>query len=80
MSGARFDERFLDDVRARTGLVDLISAEVQFKRKGCKHWGCCPFHSKKTPSFLVNEEKGFAHCFGCGWHGDAIDWIKERHS
>jgi DNA primase len=75
----RFDERFLDDVRARTGLVDLIGQEVQLKRKGREHWGCCPFHSEKTPSFSVNEEKGFAHCFGCGWHGDAIDWIKERH-
>jgi len=51
---------------------------VRLKRKGREHWGLCPFHSEKTPSFSVNEEKGFAHCFGCGWHGDAIDWIKER--
>lgn len=77
---ARFDKRFLDDVRARTGLVDLIGREVPLKRRGREHWGLCPFHSEKTPSFSVNEERGFAHCFGCGWHGDAIDWIRDRHA
>lgn len=78
MTSGRFDERFLDEVRARTGLIDLIGAEVALKRRGREHWGCCPFHSEKTPSFSVNEDKGFAHCFGCGWHGDAIDWVRER--
>lgn len=78
MTGARFDERFLDEVRARTGLVDLVGADVALKRRGREFWGCCPFHSEKTPSFSVNEDKGFAHCFGCGWHGDAIDWVRER--
>ena len=76
---ARFDQRFLDDVRARTGLVDLISREIPLKRRGRGHWGLCPFHAEKTPSFAVNEERGFVRCFGCGWHGDAIDWVRDRH-
>jgi len=78
MTKMQFDARFLDDVRARTSLVELIGGDVALKRKGREFWGCCPFHAEKTPSFSVSEEKGFAHCFGCSWHGDAIDWIKDR--
>lgn len=78
MTGKRFSDSFLDDVRARTGLVALIGQDVQLKRRGRDHWGLCPFHNERSPSFTVNEEKGFGHCFGCGWHGDAIDWIRAR--
>ncbi len=63
-------------VRAQAGLVDTISRRgVKLTRKGREHIGLCPFHKEKTPSFTVNEDKGFYHCFGCGVHGDVIDFV-----
>lgn len=67
--------QFLDELRARVGLVDVISRRVKLQRKGREHGGLCPFHNEKTPSFWVNEEKGFFHCFGCGAHGDVIGFV-----
>lgn len=67
--------QFLDELRARVGLVDIISRRVKLQRKGREHLGLCPFHNEKTPSFTVNEEKGFFHCFGCGAHGDMIGFL-----
>lgn len=58
-------------------LVDLISADVSLKRKGKDFVGLCPFHAEKTPSFTVSPDKEFYHCFGCGAHGDAIDWLRK---
>jgi DNA primase len=63
---------FLDELRARVGLAALIGRRVKLVRAGREMKGCCPFHNEKTPSFYVNEDKGFYHCFGCGAHGDAI--------
>jgi DNA primase len=63
-------------VRARAGLVDMISRRgVKLTPKGHEHIGLCPFHKEKTPSFTVNEDKGFYHCFGCGAHGDVITFV-----
>ncbi len=70
-----FSPRFLDELRARVGLADVISRRVKLTRKGREHLGLCPFHKEKTPSFTVNEEKGFYHCFGCQAHGSAIDFV-----
>jgi DNA primase len=67
--------QFLDELRARVGLVDTISRRVKLQRKGREHAGLCPFHNEKTPSFWVIEEKGFFHCFGCGAHGDVIGFV-----
>lgn len=78
-TATRFDDRFLEEVRARTRLVDLIGGQVALKPKNGEHVGLCPFHSERTPSFWVIEKKGFAHCFGCGWSGDAISWLRDRH-
>ncbi len=72
-----FSEQFLDELRARTGLADVISGRVKLAKKGREHLGLCPFHKEKTPSFTVNEEKGFYHCFGCGAHGSAFDFVME---
>ncbi|ASY44997.1 DNA primase [Sphingobium xenophagum] len=66
---------FLDEIRARTSLSALIGKAVKLEHKGKEHKGCCPFHSEKTPSFTVNDDKEFYHCFGCGAHGDAISWL-----
>jgi DNA primase len=69
---AVFPPSFLDELRGRVSLAALVSRRVKLIRKGREHHGLCPFHNEKTPSFTVNEDKGFFHCFGCGAHGDAI--------
>lgn len=71
---AKYDNSFTDELRQRLSLVDVISRRIQLTKKGQNYWGCCPFHNEKTPSFSVNEEKGFYHCFGCGEHGDIISF------
>ncbi|WP_199554729.1 DNA primase [Sandaracinobacteroides hominis] len=68
---------FLDDLRARIGLAAVVGRRVKLTRAGRELKGCCPFHNEKTPSFYVNEDKGFYHCFGCGAHGDAIRFVTE---
>lgn len=69
---------FLDELRARTQLSNLIGRSTKLIRAGREWKACCPFHNEKTPSFTVNDEKGFYHCFGCGAHGDAIRWLTEK--
>src|SRR5258705_8440028 len=66
---------FLDELRARTVLSAVIAPSVKLIRAGREWKACCPFHNEKTPSFTVNDDKGFYHCFGCGAHGDAIRWL-----
>src|SRR5215831_16663065 len=67
-----FPPGFLDELRARLSLSDIVGRKVALKRRsGAEHAGLCPFHNEKTPSFTVNDKKGFFHCFGCGAHGDA---------
>ncbi len=68
---------FLDELRARTTLSGLIGRSVKLTRAGREWKACCPFHKEKTPSFTINDEKGFYHCFGCGAHGDAIRFLTE---
>ncbi|MCZ6637811.1 MAG: DNA primase [Alphaproteobacteria bacterium] len=70
-----FSPRFLDEIRARIGLADRIARKVKLTKRGREYMGLCPFHNEKTPSFTVNEEKGFFHCFGCGAHGDVIGFV-----
>jgi DNA primase len=69
--------QFLDELRARTCLSALIGKSVRLKKAGNEWKACCPFHQENTPSFWVNDDKAFAHCFGCAWHGDAIKWLQE---
>ncbi|BCB41232.1 DNA primase [Vibrio alginolyticus] len=68
---------FIDDLLARLDIVDIIDARVKLKKKGKNYGACCPFHNEKTPSFSVSQEKQFYHCFGCGAHGNAIDFLME---
>jgi DNA primase len=70
-----FPPQFLDEIRDRIVLADLIGRRVKLKKRGREHEGLCPFHTEKTPSFTVSEDKGFYHCFGCGAHGDAIGFV-----
>ncbi|HEX6071928.1 MAG TPA: DNA primase [Sphingomicrobium sp.] len=69
---------FLDELRARTVLSAVISPTVKLVRAGREWKACCPFHNEKTPSFTVNDDKGFYHCFGCGAHGDAIRFLTDH--
>ena len=70
-----FPPQFLDEIRARVPLESAIGKRVRLVRRGRESVGLCPFHKEKTPSFTVNEDKGFFHCFGCGAHGDVIGFV-----
>ncbi|MFZ5779558.1 MAG: DNA primase [Pseudomonadota bacterium] len=71
-----FPPGFLDELRARLSLSDVVGRKVTLKRRsGSEYAGLCPFHNEKTPSFTVNDKKGFFHCFGCGEHGDAVGFV-----
>ena len=70
--------QWLDELRSRTLLSALIGKSVKVTRAGREWKACCPFHNEKTPSFTINDEKGFYHCFGCGAHGDAIRWMTDQ--
>ncbi|MEY8515090.1 DNA primase [Lactococcus taiwanensis] len=67
----------VNELKTSVNIADLISQYVALSRNGKNYLGLCPFHSEKTPSFNVNAEKGFYHCFGCGKSGDAIEFLKE---
>ena len=69
--------QFLDELRSRTLLSGVVGKAVKLQRAGREFKACCPFHQEKTPSFYVNDDKGFYHCFGCSAHGDAIRFVTE---
>ncbi len=73
-----FPEKFIDELVDRNDIVDVVSGYVRLsKRSGANQFGLCPFHSEKTPSFSVNQEKQIYHCFGCGKGGSVINFIME---
>ena len=67
--------QFLDDIRARVPLSGIVAKRIALTRRGHEHSGLCPFHNEKTPSFTVNDAKGFYHCFGCQEHGSVFDFV-----
>ncbi len=69
---------FLDELRTRVPLSPVVGRRVKLTRAGREWKGCCPFHNEKTPSFYVNDDKGFYHCFGCGAHGDVIRFLTDQ--
>ena len=74
----RIPQHFIDEVLARTDIVEVIEPRVTLKKKGSEYSACCPFHNEKTPSFTVSQTKQFYHCFGCGAHGTAIGFLMEH--
>jgi DNA primase len=72
---ARYGDNAIDEVRQRTDIVEIIGAHVRLRRTGRNFVGLCPFHNEKTPSFSVNAERGFYHCFGCGAGGTVFNFI-----
>lgn len=73
----RFGENFLEELKARVRPSDVVGRHVKLKRQGREFAGLSPFTNEKTPSFFVNDEKGFYHCFSSGKHGDAISFLME---
>ena len=71
-----FPQQFIDDLRLQANIVQVVQEYVPLKRAGTTFKGLCPFHSEKTPSFHVNPEKGFFHCFGCGVGGDVFKFLE----
>ena len=73
----RIPQHFIDELIARTDIIEVIGSRVPLKRAGREYKACCPFHDEKSPSFTVSPDKQFYHCFGCGAHGTALGFIME---
>src|SRR5438270_5079444 len=71
-----FPQQFIDDLRLQVNILQVIQEYVPLKKIGATWKGLCPFHSEKTPSFHVNPEKGFFHCFGCGVGGNVFKFLE----
>nr|CRI43081.1 DNA primase [Chlamydia pneumoniae] len=78
MRTAMYTEESLDNLRHSIDIVDVLSEHIHFKRSGATYKACCPFHTEKTPSFIVNPAGAHYHCFGCGAHGDAIGFLMQH--
>lgn len=70
-----FPESFLEEIKTRVPLAAVVGRKVKLTKKGKEYSGLCPFHHEKSPSFTVNEDKGFYHCFGCQAHGSVFDFV-----
>ena len=79
---AKFNEKFVEELKSKVNIVDLVGRYCTLKRQGQNYWACCPLpgHSEKTPSFCVNERGQFYHCFGCHKSGDIIKFVQEEDS
>lgn len=79
---AKLDGKFVEELKSKVNIVDLVGRYCTLKRQGQNYWACCPLpgHSEKTPSFSVNERGQFYHCFGCHKSGDIIKFIEEEDS
>jgi DNA primase len=73
----RFSPQFLDDIRARLAVSDVVGRKVRLQKRGREFVGLSPFNPEKTPSFTVNDQKGFYHCFSSGKHGDIFGFVME---
>lgn len=72
-----FGENLVEQIRVANDIISVVSEAVTLKKKGKKYWGCCPFHSEKTPSFSVDAEKGMFYCFGCRAGGDVFSYVQK---
>ena len=78
--GGRIPAEAIQHIRERASLIEVVSDVVTLRKRGRTVVGLCPFHTEKTPSFTVSEERGFYHCFGCGEHGDVFGFIMKTQS
>lgn len=72
-----FPQEVIEEVRARNDIVDVISGYVRLQKKGASHFGLCPFHNEKSPSFSVSQSKQMYYCFGCGAGGNVITFLQQ---
>ncbi|MBQ9141815.1 MAG: DNA primase [Lachnospiraceae bacterium] len=70
-----YPEELIEEVRTKNDIVDVVSGYVRLQKKGANHWGCCPFHNEKTPSFSVSGAKQMYYCFGCGAGGNVFSFV-----
>ena len=70
-------QQSIDALKSQLDIVEVISHYIEVKKMGSSYKACCPFHQEKTPSFVINANKGFYHCFGCGASGDSIKFVME---
>lgn len=75
MADTRIPQSFIRDLVDRTDIIDIVRTRIELKKKGQNHHARCPFHEEKTPSFTVSENKQFYYCFGCGAHGNVVDFL-----
>lgn len=73
-------QEVIDQVRLQSDIVDVIQSYIPLKKAGRDFKACCPFHNEKTPSFVVNQQRQWFHCFGCGKHGNVISFVMEREN
>jgi DNA primase len=78
--GGRIPAEAIQHIRERASLIEVVSDVVTLRKRGRTVVGLCPFHTEKTPSFTVSEERGFYHCFGCGEHGDVFGFVMKTQS
>ena len=70
-------KKFLDELTSRISISEIVGERVKLTKRGREYTGLCPFHNEKTPSFTINDSKGFYHCFGCGAHGDVVKFLMD---
>ena len=70
-----FDDKLINEINEKILLSDFIGRKVTISKRGREFVGLCPFHNEKTPSFTINDDKNFYHCFGCGAHGNVINFV-----
>lgn len=80
MNNRNYQNDWLDELKSKIDIVDVVSQSIPLTQKGRNFWGRCPFHNEKTPSFAVNQDRQVYHCFGCGEGGDAIKFIEKTES
>ena len=72
-----YPQEVIEEVRARNDIVDVVSGYVRLQKKGANHFGLCPFHNEKSPSFSVSQGKQMYYCFGCGAGGNVITFLQQ---
>lgn len=80
MNSRGYPSEWLYQLKQKNDIVSIVSRYIRLEKKGKKHWGCCPFHNEKTPSFSVSEEEGLFYCFGCKESGDVITFVQKMES